>query len=134
MKKNRIVATVLCVSLGLAASASFAQPAPQGPQGWDNHGAPDHGPAMNPHDEHYDHDHHYAPPPPQHVEHMEHHEEWRQGERLSNDYRNHQYVIDNWHEHNLHQPPRGYQWVGVNGDYLLVAAASGIIAQIVMGH
>jgi Ni/Co efflux regulator RcnB len=142
MKNNRIVAALLCASLGLAATASFAQPAPGGPGGpgqYDNdhgnHGGPgpqEHGPAphMNPHmsDQRPSHppEHANMPPP--------RHEDWRKGERLEQDYRNRQYVIDNWHEHNLRQPPRGYQWVGVNGDYLLVAAATGIIAQVVLSH
>ncbi|WP_404990152.1 RcnB family protein [Caballeronia sp. LZ065] len=34
----------------------------------------------------------------------------------------------------MRQPPRGYQWVGVGADYLLVAVASGIIAQVVMSQ
>lgn len=42
-------------------------------------------------------------------------------------------VINNWHSYrHLHQPPRGYQWVrGNNGDVLLVAIATGVIASIV---
>lgn len=49
---------------------------------------------------------------------------WRHGNRR---------VINNWHSYrNLHQPPRGYQWVrGNNGDVLLVAIATGVIATIV---
>jgi len=42
--------------------------------------------------------------------------------------------IRDWHGHGLRQPPRGYQWVGVGADYLLVAVASGVIAQIVMSQ
>jgi Ni/Co efflux regulator RcnB len=143
MKKNRILAALLCASMGLAATASFAQPAPQGPGpdqyhgqpgGPGYHGGPDHGPEMNPHDAHYDQHGHNAPRPPEHADNGPYHQDWRKGERLSNDYRDRQYVVDNWHEHGLHQPPRGYHWVGVGGDYLLVAAASGIIAQIVLSH
>lgn len=42
-------------------------------------------------------------------------------------------VIHNWRSYrHLHQPPRGYQWVrGNNGDVLLVAIATGVIASIV---
>jgi Ni/Co efflux regulator RcnB len=88
---------------------------PQGHPGGDEyqaHGQPDHGGPGGP-DDHHD---------------------WRKGQRLSGDYRDRQYVVDDWHGYGLRQPPRGYQWVGVNGDYLLVAAASGLIAQIVVGH
>lgn len=61
--------------------------------------------------------------------------EWhRRGGRLPGDYRDRQYVVDDWRGYNLQPPPRGYHWVGVGGDYLLVAVASGVIAQIVSGR
>ena len=143
MKKSRIIAALVCASIGLTAGASFAQPAPGGPDGYhdnhDNHemhrdqpggpGAPGHGPEMNG----YRGNDHDAPRPPEHAR-DDHHPEWRKGERLSSDYRNHQYVVDDWRGHHLHQPPRGYQWVGVGADYLLVAVASGVIAQVVMSQ
>jgi len=44
-------------------------------------------------------------------------------------YRSRQYVVEDWRGHRLHQPPHGYQWVQVGGDYVLVAIATGIIAQ-----
>jgi Ni/Co efflux regulator RcnB len=137
MKKSRIVAALLCASMGLAATASFAQPAPGGPdqyhgdqRGPNDHGGPGqqgHGPAMNMND-------HQPPHGPEHADNGPHHPDWRKGQRLSNDYRDRQYVVDNWHEHGLRQPPRGYQWVGVGGDYLLVAVASGIISQVIFSQ
>jgi Ni/Co efflux regulator RcnB len=60
--------------------------------------------------------------------------DWRRGQRLSGEYRNRQYVVDNWREHRLSPPPRGYQWVQAGGDYVLIAAATGIIAQLVLGN
>jgi Ni/Co efflux regulator RcnB len=137
MKKSRIIAALMCASIGLTTGAAFAQPAPGGPDGYhDQHrepggpGAPGHGPAMNG----YHGDDHNAPRPPEHANEEPRHADWRKGERLSSDYRNHEYVVDNWREHSLRQPPRGYQWVGVGADYLLVAVASGIIAQVVMSQ
>ncbi|MDP9124381.1 MAG: RcnB family protein [Pseudomonadota bacterium] len=54
--------------------------------------------------------------------------EWQRGGRLPNEYRGHQYVVDDWHGHHLSAPPRGYHWVQVNGgDYILAAVATGII-------
>jgi Ni/Co efflux regulator RcnB len=58
--------------------------------------------------------------------------EWRRGGRVPSEYRNHQYVVRDWRGHHLHAPPRGYQWVQVGGDYVLVAVASGIIAQLIL--
>ena len=56
------------------------------------------------------------------------------GGRLSPEYRNHQYVVNDWRGHHLNAPPRGYQWVQTGGDYVLVAIATGIIAQILLSH
>lgn len=63
------------------------------------------------------------------------HNDWHKGERLPAEYRDHNYVVDDWHEHGLQAPPRGYQWVGVNGDYVLAAIATGVIANVLLsGH
>jgi Ni/Co efflux regulator RcnB len=59
---------------------------------------------------------------------------FRRGERLPSRYRTHQYVVNNWRAHRLSAPPRGYQWVQTGADYVLVAAATGIIAQIMLGN
>jgi Ni/Co efflux regulator RcnB len=53
--------------------------------------------------------------------------EWQRGGRLPNEYRGHQYVVDDWRGHHLSEPPRGYHWVQVNGDYVLAAIATGVI-------
>jgi len=58
------------------------------------------------------------------------HSDWHRGDRLPAEYRDRSYVVDNWHEHGLSAPPRGYHWVGVNGDYVLAAVATGVIANI----
>lgn len=55
---------------------------------------------------------------------------WRRGERLPDEYRHGGYV--DWRSHRLHAPPRGYQWVEVDGDYVLVALASGIVADLII--
>lgn len=60
--------------------------------------------------------------------------EWRRGGRVPPEYRNRQYVVSNWRAHHLNAPPRGYQWVQVGGDYVLVAVATGIIAQLLLNH
>ncbi|MGI4861951.1 MAG: RcnB family protein [Janthinobacterium lividum] len=61
--------------------------------------------------------------------------EWHhRGGRLPGDYRDRQYVVDDWRGYDLQPPPRGYHWVGVGGEYLLVGIASGVIAQIITGR
>lgn len=56
------------------------------------------------------------------------------GDRLPGRYRTHQYVVDNYRAHHLSAPPRGHHWVQVGADYVLVAAATGLIVNAVMGH
>jgi Ni/Co efflux regulator RcnB len=58
----------------------------------------------------------------------------RRGGRLPSRYRNHQYVVDNWRDHHLRPPPRGYHWVQTGGDYVLAAIATGIIADLIINH
>lgn len=60
------------------------------------------------------------------------HADWHQGERLPAAFRDRSYVVDDWRGHGLQVPPRGYQWVGVSGDYVLVAIATGVIANILL--
>ncbi|MDP9913839.1 hypothetical protein FFI97_029045 [Variovorax sp. KBS0712] len=62
------------------------------------------------------------------------HTEWRRGGRVPTEYRGRNYVVNDWRAYRLQQPPRGYQWVGVGGDYVLAAIATGLIAQIIAGQ
>lgn len=60
--------------------------------------------------------------------------DFRRGERLPPEYRHRQYVVSDWRAHRLRPPPRGYQWVQRGNDYVLVAIATGIIAQLLLDH
>ncbi len=57
----------------------------------------------------------------------------RNGDRLADEYRSRAFVVERWREHNLKRPPRGYEWVQVGADYVLVATATGAIAEVVHG-
>lgn len=59
------------------------------------------------------------------------HVEWRRGGRVPTEYRGRNYVVNDWRSYRLQAPPRGYQWVGVGGDFVLAAIATGVIAQII---
>lgn len=59
---------------------------------------------------------------------------FHRGDRLPPEYRNRQYVVNNWREHRLSAPPRGYQWVQTGGDYVLAAIGTGIILQLLLGN
>ncbi len=60
------------------------------------------------------------------------HRDWHRGDRLPPDYRRSQYVVDDWRAHDLQPPPSGYQWVQVNGDFVLAAIATGVISSILL--
>ncbi len=63
------------------------------------------------------------------------HEGWyHRGGYLPVEYRT-RYVVTDWRRDRLRPPPRGYHWVrSDNGDFLLVAIASGVIASILLAH
>ena len=56
---------------------------------------------------------------------------WRRGERLPVAYYQRPYVIGNYHDCGLRAPPRGYQWVRVNGDAVLAGIATGVVLESV---
>jgi hypothetical protein len=60
------------------------------------------------------------------------HRDWHRGDRLPPDYRGPNYVVDDWRGYGLLPPPPGYQWVSVNGDYVLAAIATGVISSILL--
>jgi len=60
--------------------------------------------------------------------------EYYRGDRLPVEYRHRNYVVEDWREHRLSAPPRGYHWVQYGADYALIAIATGVIAQILLGR
>ena len=59
---------------------------------------------------------------------------WHKGDRLPDSYRSNQYVVNDWQSRHLRQPPSGYHWVQVNGDYVLAAIATGVIADMLLNN
>jgi Ni/Co efflux regulator RcnB len=69
-------------------------------------------------DEHHD-DHGYV-----------HHEEWKKGAKMrQEDWGRGEHV--DYKEHHLRAPPRGYEWRSVDGNYVLAAVATGVIASVI---
>ncbi len=58
--------------------------------------------------------------------------EFQRGHRIPTEFRNRQYVVNDWRAHRLSAPPRGQQWVQVGSDYALIAIATGVIASLVL--
>ena len=72
------------------------------------------------------HDEHERGAGPQHS--------WHKGDRIPDNYRDKRYEVSDWKAHNLRQPPSGYHWVNVNGDYVLAAVATGVIADLLLNN
>ena len=73
--------------------------------------------------------------PAWHEQQASHGHNWRKGQRLAPNQR--RYVVNDWNKRGLRAPPRGYRWVresNNSGDYLLVAAATGLIASILASN
>ena len=60
--------------------------------------------------------------------------EFRRGGYIPREYRNPTYYITDYRPYRLPPPPRNHQWVQVGADYVLIAIATGIIANIVLSQ
>lgn len=60
--------------------------------------------------------------------------EFRRGGYIPREYRNPTYYITDYRPYRLSPPPRNHQWVQVGADYVLIALATGIIANIVLSQ
>lgn len=57
---------------------------------------------------------------------------YHRGGRLPPEARQSVMVVQDWRDHRLDPPPRGHDWVRLGSDFVLVAAATGIIAQVIL--
>ncbi|GAB3359639.1 RcnB family protein [Lysobacter tyrosinilyticus] len=63
------------------------------------------------------------------------HRDWHRGERIEVVYLEPRYYVDDYEYYHLRQPPRGHRWVrDEDGRFILVAVATGIIADILLHH
>ena len=94
-------------------------------------------------DDRYRDDRHYRPAPPRVVYRPAYRPtyghpgygppRWARGGRYYGDGYRPTYVVTNYHGYGLRAPPRGYYWRRSDvGDFLLVAAATGIIADLIL--
>lgn len=61
------------------------------------------------------------------------HRGWRKGGRIERHDWNRGQRID-YRRHKLQRPPRGYEWRRVDNNYVLAAAATGLIAALIMAN
>lgn len=58
---------------------------------------------------------------------------WQRGERMGYNDWNHAQPVD-YRQHHLRHPPRGYEWRESNGQYVLAAVATGVIASMILNN
>lgn len=58
--------------------------------------------------------------------------DFRRGHPVPPEYRGDHYRVADWHERGLREPPRGYHWANIDGNYVLIAAATGVITALVL--
>nr|WP_312989772.1 RcnB family protein [Comamonas koreensis] len=121
---SRIAAAALVATMGAGAVGVQAQPRP--PQDAQRHDDRGRAQPDRRHDAHRPDARNHRGAGPDH--------RWVKGSRVPPQYRAHGYVVNDWRGHRLSSPPRGYHWIQNGGDYLLVAIASGVVAQIVFGN
>lgn len=59
---------------------------------------------------------------------------WRRGGYLPPTYRGHYHEVSDWRAHRVQAPPSGYHWVSADGNLVLAAIATGLIAQIIASN
>lgn len=77
----------------------------------------DHGPV-------YNNDHRYST---QYID-----RRWQRGNYVPQAYRGQGYRVNNWRGRGLPTPRQGQRWLNVDGQYILIAAATGIITSILL--
>ena len=61
------------------------------------------------------------------------HADWRKGGHIGRDDWRRGARVD-YRSHHLRTPPRGYEWREVDGNYVLAAAATGLIASVILAN
>jgi Ni/Co efflux regulator RcnB len=59
---------------------------------------------------------------------------WSRGDRLPDQYRQGDYVVNDWRGSHLRKPTRGHHWVRVNNQYILVAIGTGLIVNAILNN
>lgn len=62
------------------------------------------------------------------------HSQWKRGHVVDQRYRGDGYWVTDWRTRHLPAPPHDHRWLRVNGDYVLVAIATGVIMNILTGY
>lgn len=98
---------------------------------------PDNGPGQPPvkHPQQHVHSPQHATPPAHSAKHQQKGSpHFRQGRPLPPQFRGEGYQVNDWHKRGLKAPPPGHRWMNVEGNYVLIAVATGVIASVIAHH
>jgi Ni/Co efflux regulator RcnB len=114
---KKILSTAIALTLLAGTGSAFAQ-GHDDHRGDNNNAMSMHGPSMAMHG-------------PQGHMNGPSHPDWHQGGKIGHDDWGRGSRID-YRQHHLRKPPRGYEWRQVDNNYVLAAAATGLIASIIL--
>jgi Ni/Co efflux regulator RcnB len=153
MKMNKMLAAVMTsfLAFGVATPVLAAGDRGHGPRhGWDDRRPGHHqdrrhadrGRDWRDDRRHHDRGHHdrrpvvvHHAPPPRVVYRPAPRPAWVRGHRYHDYYRGPVYVVNDYNHYHLRRPPHGHHWIRSDrGDMLLVAVATGVIADIILHH
>lgn len=60
--------------------------------------------------------------------------DFRRGHPVPPHFRDDDYRVSDWHARGLREPPRGEHWAYIDGNYVLIAAATGVITSILLNN
>lgn len=135
--KTRLSLLIAAAVIGMSAGPVMAQSHGHGDQ---DHGDQDQGDRghgdRGRSDKHYENDDRHGDRRYSGMHDRGRHEGWyKRGGYVPEEYRSGRYVVNDWHREHLRQPPRGYHWVrSDNGDFLLIAVATGVITDLLLHH
>ncbi|MGA2251413.1 RcnB family protein [Terracidiphilus sp.] len=66
--------------------------------------------------------------------HYVHHAEWKKGSHMKQEDWGRGDHIDNWKQYKLRQPPSGYEWRRVDGNFVLAGSSTGVVSMVVVAH
>lgn len=75
-------------------------------------------------------DHRGGPEMPRHFAYKGH--DFERGKPVPEDFRGRDYQVSDWRDRGLPPPPEGQHWAYVDGNYVLIAAATGVITSIIL--
>lgn len=130
-EKAGVLALTLLFSTFFPLNSAFAHdhwggPRPHPGPRWDHHREPPRG--------HQHFDHHNRPRPYARHEFYYGGHHFRPGGRYPHRYYQNRYWVNDWRHRGLYAPPAGHRWANVDGNYVLIAIASGVITSLILNH